>query len=175
MRCRLPRSAGLCLAVLALAAAAPTLQAQQPRARGGLWVEDASGRLRRWDPADADRAARSPGRAEARLTFLVETFARTAVGALAANDLSAERVARALAGAGARPAGVTVEPPRVEPEYEGPRLLARPGERRRVAGFRAVRVVEVATDRVDRVGLLVDLAVGAGATRVLEASTDGAR
>ncbi len=164
--------ARLGLAVLALAAAAPSLQAQQPGPRGGLWVEDASGRLRRWDPSDERRAAQGARPAGARLAFLVETFAPTATGALAANDLSAGRVLRALSGAGAPPGGVALEPAVVEPEYERPRVLARPGERRRLAGFRAVRVVEVRTERTDRVALLVDLAVGAGATRVLEAGVD---
>jgi hypothetical protein len=164
--------ARLGLAVLALAAAAPAVQAQQPGPRAGLWVEDASGRLRRWDPSDERRAAPAARPAGARLAFLVETFARTATGALAANDLAAERVARALSGAGAAPGGIAVEPAGLEPEYERPRLLARPGERRRLAGFRAVRVVEVRTERADRMALLVDLAVGAGATRVLEAGVD---
>jgi uncharacterized protein YggE len=164
--------ARLGLAVLALAAAAPSLKAQQPGPRAGLWVEDASGRLRRWDPSGERRAAQDARPAGARLAFLVETFARTATGALAANDLSAGRVLRALSGAGAPPGGVALEPPMVEPEYERPRVLARPGERRRLAGFRAVRVVEVRTERADRVALLVDLAVGAGATRVLEAGVD---
>ena len=49
------------------------------------------------------------------------------------------------------------------------------GERRRVVGFRAARVVEVRTERTERLGLLVDLAVGAGATRVLEAGPEGGR
>jgi uncharacterized protein YggE len=102
----------------------------------------------------------------------VESFAETATGALSANDLSIQSVVRAVSGLGVSRREILLEPAFVEPEYERLGPLAGPGTRSRIVGFRALQVLEIRTGRRDRIGLLVDFAIGAGATRVLDVRTD---
>ena len=156
------------LGLIVLLGAVSPAASQQPRSRGTLWVEDASGRLHRWEGRDVSSTHRTP---PAVVALAVESFAHSATGALSANELSMGNVLRAMGGYGVSPGEITLRPAFVETEYERPGPLDPVGRQARIAGFRAVRVLEICTERRDRVGLLVDLATGAGATRVLEVST----
>ena len=161
----------LFLVLLVSPFAAAAALAQQPRSAGGLWIEDASGQLHRWKHTSRSPRLQSHRVPPTRIVLVVESFAHTATGALSANDLSVGGVVRALSGLGISSRDVSLESAFVEPEYERPGPLTRPGTRPRIAGFRAQRVVEVRTERKDRIGLLLDFATGAGATRILEVST----
>ena len=157
--------------LLASLFATPAAFAQQPRSTGGLWIEDASGQMDRWKRTSHSPRLQSHRTSPARIVLAVESFAHTATGALSANALSVGRVIRALSGLGISSREVSLESAFVEPEYERTGPLTRLGARPRIAGFRALRVLEIRTERKDRIGLLLDFATGAGTTRILEVST----
>jgi hypothetical protein len=154
------------------------LEAQQPdHAAPGIWIAGADGQLRSVQPVHASmRATHSPARPAAapavRIVFAVENYARSATGAVAAGELAVARVAAALAAAGVSPADISAEAPYVQARQER-RLLAATWEPRRVHGYEAAHLVTVGVTRPGMVGLLIDLAVGAGATRVLAVESAG--
>jgi uncharacterized protein YggE len=101
-----------------------------------------------------------------RIDLVVERSATSATGARAAAELAARRVVRAVAGLGldireVRVAGTTLRP---EWEVEGPLRVNTIRQPPRPVGYRAYTAITVRTPDVDRVGLLVDMARGAGAT-----------
>jgi uncharacterized protein len=101
---------------------------------------------------------------EARLALAVESFAATARGAGQDNAQRMDRVIAALVGAGIPRADIQTLNYAIHPEYDH----SRPGqemERPRIRGYRATNQVVVQTRRLDEVGNLIDVALGAGANR----------
>lgn len=157
------------LLVLALSAAASPVGGQQTSSSTpGIWVADASGQLRAVQPQPGFASARQPASAaRLRVVLEVESFAQSASGALAANQLAATRVIRATSVLAGATEAFMVSPAVVEVEYARRPTLARSWERPRQAGFRAItQVVMEAPDR-QRLGLLLDAAMGAGASQVI--------
>ena len=166
----MPRLSSIPALVLAgLLGAAAGTAAQQPAepVEPGIWIADASGQLQRVEPArqsflrDEDRW---PGSVE--VVLAVETFSRTATGALSAAELAVRRVGSAISRTGVASSGTTSELAYLEPRLQE-RILAGSWEKPRQLGYDAAYVVTVRVDRT-AVGRVVDAAVGAGATRVLE-------
>lgn len=165
------RSLWLILLAASLTAPAHPLTAQHPPGSAeGLWIADASGELRRVQPSAGVRSASS--RAEAappaiRVVVEVESFAHSASGAVAANQLATRRVIGATTSiAGATGASI-LHPPAVEAELAHRSPLHDPRKPPRRVGFHArTQVLLEAPDR-RRLGLLLDAAVGAGATYIL--------
>ena len=151
-----------------LCTAAGTAAQQQPQpAEPGIWIAAPGGELQRVEPARRSflrDAERWPGSVEVVLT--VETFSRTATGALSAGELAVRRVGGAISRAGIASTGFSSEVAYVEPRLQQ-RILAGSWEKPRQLGYDAAYVVTVRVDRT-AVGRVVDAAVGAGATRVLE-------
>ena len=163
------------LLAAALVATAEPGAAQRPEAPlSGIWIADAAGELRRVEPAAGGLLrAPSPPPAPASMVVVlaVETFARSASGATAAAGLAVERVVRAVSGFGVSAREVTREPAVVRPRFEY-RLLAAAWEKPRLLGYDVAQVVSVRTSNADRVGLLIDLAIQAGAPRVLDVAAE---
>jgi uncharacterized protein YggE len=162
----------LLVAILtATAVVAPTAaEAQAPSGAGaGIWIAGPDGELRRARPVAEGIAVamREPAAVRStRIVFEVEHHARSAAGAVAGSELAAARVASALAAFGIARADIRTETAFVEPRRER-RLLAASWERSRVTHFEAGQLVTVDVRDPRRLGLLVDHALGAGATRVL--------
>lgn len=154
-------AARLLLSVLALAAAAPPAAAQN-----AFPHRDPSAGSDQWTGPDARLGS------DTRLLLAVESTASNATGALAANRLDTERVRHALAGL--RVPGTIIQPGEtfmeVDYERQGP-IAPRAGlwvQEPRVVGYRAVTVLVVHTSAPQRLGLLIDTAIGAGANRLLD-------
>lgn len=163
----------LTTAVLLMPAAALS---QQPISESGpgIWVGDATGQLRKVEPSssflrDPLRSAVPSG--SVRVVLAVESFAESATGALSAGQLAVSRVIAAGSRLGATAVDVDGEAFVVEPRYERPRILAGSWERPRVVGFQSIQLVALQLANSRRLGLLIDTAVGAGATRVLDVLT----
>jgi uncharacterized protein YggE len=155
-----------------------SLQAQQPSGAGpGIWIAGPDGRLRNVEPVHAPLAvAVGPGRPAAqapavRIVFEVEHHARSASGAMAGGELAVARIASALTAFGVIPADIEAEPAFVLPRRER-RLLAGSWEQPRITRYEAGHTVMVTVRDPTRVGLLIDRAVGAGATRVIAIETE---
>lgn len=99
----------------------------------------------------------------ARLTFAVETFAATAGEAGQENARVMERVVAALVAAGVPRGDIETSNFRVFPEYVHDQPTP---ATERIRGYRATNQVVLRTERLERVGELIDLALGAGANRV---------
>lgn len=99
----------------------------------------------------------------ARLSFAVESQARTAAAASGANADAMDAVVRALRGSGA--AGLRVETFGyvLRPDYSVP---SGPERTRQITGYTAINNVRVTLQDVAAVGRTIDLAIGAGANRV---------
>ena len=141
--------------------------AQQP-ADGqapGIWIADATGVLRQVQPP-SQTFLRNQAPGAVRLVLSVESFAQSATGALAAGQLAATRVRHAISGFAIAGDGFAVELAYVEPRYQH-RILAATWEKPRLLGFDAAYVITLQTTSSSNLGLLIDSAMGAGATRVI--------
>jgi uncharacterized protein YggE len=98
------------------------------------------------------------------VSFAVETTAPRAAEAAAENARRSAAVTSALRAALGSGATVTTTRYAIEPRYEA----ARPGESRepRITGYIVRNQVQVESGQVDRVGGLIDAAIGAGANRI---------
>jgi uncharacterized protein YggE len=162
-------------AVAALVAfAPPAATAQQPTGAGaGIWIAGPDGRLRNVEPVRAPlttsyapaRAA-VPAASGVRLVLEVEHHARSASGAVAGGEMAVGRVASALGAFGISPADISAEAAWVQPRRER-RLLAGSWEQPRIAHYESGHLVTVTVREPARIGLLIDHAMGAGATRVV--------
>jgi len=120
-------------------------------------------------PAPSEAQA-VPGPAEPafRVEIAVERTAGSATAALAAADLDSQRVAHALRRSGVRISSIQMLPAVIAAEYESPGVVAVTTIRddRRLIGYRAVIGLVVDLADADRAGLAIDLAHGAGASRI---------
>jgi uncharacterized protein YggE len=114
------------------------------------------------------QAVRGPAEPAFRVEIAVERTAGSATGALASADLDAQRVAHALRRSGVRISSIQMLPAVVTAEYEAPGVVAVTTIRddRRLVGYRAVIGLVVDLADADRAGLAIDLAHGAGASRI---------
>ncbi|MEJ2504097.1 MAG: SIMPL domain-containing protein [Gemmatimonadota bacterium] len=103
--------------------------------------------------------ARIPDRA--RIHLAVESPAETARQASEANARAMDAVLRAVRELGIDPGRIQTRRLELRPRYDRPRE----GEPR-IVGYTAVNQVQVRIDDLDRVGPVVDAAVGAGANQV---------
>lgn len=99
---------------------------------------------------------------EAQVVFAVETFAETARAAGEQNAVVMERVIAALVAAGVPRVSITTTNYSLHPEYVHDEQRQEP----RIRGYRASNQVSLRTPELERVGALVDVALGAGANRV---------
>lgn len=137
----------------------------------GIWIAGPDGRLRSVAPvpgtlratASSPASPRSPA---VRVVFEVEHVARSATGAISGSELAVARIAGALAAFGVSSADIETQPAFIQPRLER-RLLAASWEKRRITHYEAGHLVTVTIRDPGRVGLLIDRAVGAGATRVI--------
>jgi uncharacterized protein YggE len=165
-----PLLALLLAAGFAFADPAPAQQAPPPES--GIWIADSAGRLRPVVPADG--IAASPGAARPaapeplRVVVEVESTARSASGALAANQLAVARVIRATAALGGAAGGTVSGTPVVIGEPPRGSFLAR-SRTERPEWFRAVTQLEMEATDPRRLGALLDAAMAAGATQVVSA------
>ncbi len=141
----------------ALTAAVPAAAQQQGArpASGMIWIEM---------PREARQAP-----AATRLDLAVESFATSANGAISASSLAVQRVMRVLASTGVPTQEIESRGTAIFPEYAHREIVptapfgrAQP----RVVGYRAVHRITVRVDRAANLGLLIDLARGAGAELV---------
>lgn len=108
---------------------------------------------------------RAPDRAVAMLA--VESEGETAQAASQQNAQRMEAVIAALRNLGIQGEAVRTTSYQLIPEY----VPAQRGETgRRIAGYRALNMVEVRVDSLPRLGAIVDAAIGAGANRVANLS-----
>jgi len=160
---------------LSWSAGAAGAHAQQVADPGepGIWIADADGSLRHVPPVSRSvlRPVQSNGAAPLQLVFTVESFAQSATGALAAAQLAITRVRHAVGATGVGAAEDEPELAYVEPRYER-KLLAGTWEKPRRLGFDAAYLVTVRVGDPARTGLLVDAAMGAGATGVLSVASE---
>lgn len=99
---------------------------------------------------------------EARIQLAVETMAATAREAGRENARVMERVIRALVAAGVPREAIETRSYSLFPEY-----VHEEGQREpRIRGYRAVNQVVLETPQMERVGELIDVALGAGANRL---------
>jgi len=112
-------------------------------------------------------APEAPG--STRIDLAVEMTATTATGARSATELAVRRVVAALSGSGIPVQEIRTQASFLIPEYEPGGVVAVTTIRndRRITGYRAVTGITVHAADARHVGLLVDLAHGAGANRVL--------
>lgn len=107
---------------------------------------------------------------QAQISFAVETFAPTARAASERNARIMEQVIRALVAAGVPRDAIDTRNFSVFPEYTEPRPEPLPradsASGPRIRGYRVNNTVVLETPRLDRVGQLIDVALGAGANRV---------
>ncbi len=101
---------------------------------------------------------------QATADFAVETMAANAQEAAAENAQRMERVIAALVRAGVPRERIETRDYNVFPDYDQ-RVMEQGGEPR-VRGYRVMNTVSATTHDVDRVGALIDAALGAGANRV---------
>jgi uncharacterized protein YggE len=97
----------------------------------------------------------------AEIIFSVETVGTTAQQAGQENARVMQRVIAAVSAAGVPRDSVVTRGYSVNPEY----AEARGGEPPRIRGYRASNQVVVKAPRIDQVGALIDVALGAGANR----------
>jgi uncharacterized protein YggE len=111
----------------------------------------------------------------ARLELAVERTATSATAALAAAEIDAQRVVRALAASGLPVSAVRPLPAVVTAEFEERGVIAVNTIRddRRLRGYRAVIGLVVDLPEARTAGLLLDLAHGAGATRAVAITGNG--
>ncbi|HEX6938906.1 MAG TPA: SIMPL domain-containing protein [Longimicrobiales bacterium] len=114
--------------------------------------------------AAVGRVTREPDQAE--LSLAVESFAATAREAAAANAGKMDALLAALRRLGLDEEDVETVSYSLHPEYDySPGEPRRQGEQRLV-GYRAINMVRVTIDEIERVGEVIDAAVAAGADRV---------
>lgn len=101
---------------------------------------------------------------QATADFAVETMAANAQEAAAENAQRMERVIAALVRAGVPRERIETRDYNVFPDYDQ-RPMEQGGEPR-VRGYRVMNTVSATTYEVDRVGSIIDAALGAGANRV---------
>ena len=100
---------------------------------------------------------------EARIELAVETQAPTARAAGDQNARAMERVITALVRAGVPRGEIETRGYSVYPDYRDPR----PGDTvPQIRSYRAANTVSARTEQLDRVGALIDVALGAGANRL---------
>lgn len=146
------RSVPLLLLSAALACAAPTVAQEVPRTSLVARTIRVSG---------VGEVRAKPD--EARIELAVETQAPTARAAGEENARIAERVIAALVRAGVPRGEIETRGYSLFPDYREPR----PDDTDPVIrGYRAANMVSVRTERLDRVGALIDVALGAGANRL---------
>jgi uncharacterized protein len=143
-------AAGLAAAALGALAAAPAGAQQQAAVRDQSIRVTGTGEAR----AKPDQAVAD---------FAVETTAPTAQAAAAENAQLMERVIAALVRAGVPRDRIETRDYNVFPDYD-PRPMET-GEPR-VRGYRVMNTVAVTMHEIDRVGAVIDAALGAGANRV---------
>jgi uncharacterized protein YggE len=124
-------------------------------------------------PALQPRADAAP---VVQLDLAVEGVASTATGARSAAELAARRVVQVLTTSGIPVQEVRLLDSYLIPEYVDPGVVPITTIRhdRRIAAYRSVTGITVTTADPRYVGLLVDLAQGAGANRVLGVHLPGA-
>lgn len=141
--------AGWAMALAATAmTAAPAARAQAPEARERAIVVSASGDVQV-----------TPDAAE--IVLAVESVGTTAKEAGQSNAQLMQRVIAAVAAAGVPRDSVVTRDYSIHPEYAD----SKAGEPPRIRGYRASNQVVVKAPSVDRVGSLIDVALGAGANR----------
>lgn len=155
----------------------PATAQQRAGPSDGIWIADASGELRRVRPSGGIRSAASGREAPAprgvRVVVGVESFAHSASGAVAANQLATRRVIGATASiAGATGASI-LHPTTVEVELAPRSPLHDPRKPPRRVGFQARTQVLLEVPDPRRLGLLLDAAIGAGATYILSVDSGG--
>ncbi|CAN5643537.1 hypothetical protein BH23GEM6_BH23GEM6_19350 [soil metagenome] len=155
-----------------------SLLSQQQRgeeAPAGIWIAGADGRLRSVQPVRGTAIPLTRARAHqpsaVQVVFFVEHYARSASGAVGGAALAVSRVADALTALGIAPGDIASETAFVQPRYER-RLLAGSWEPRRVQGYEAANLVTVTIDRRRALGMVIDHAMGAGATRVVSVNRE---
>jgi uncharacterized protein YggE len=99
---------------------------------------------------------------QARISFAVETFAASARAAGEENARTMERVMAALVAAGVPRRDLETQNYSVFPEY----VHDEQGREPRIRGYRVSNQVMLTTRELDRVGQLIDVALGAGANRM---------
>lgn len=98
----------------------------------------------------------------------VESEAQSADAAAAANAERMERLLQALRRAGVRDRNIRTVSYELRPEYTRP--TERTDQPPRIAGYRAVNMVQVTVDTVARLGGVIDAAIANGANRVANIS-----
>lgn len=99
---------------------------------------------------------------QAQISFAVETFAPSARAAGEENARTMERVMAALVAAGVPRRDLETQNYSVFPEY----VHGEQGREPRIRGYRVSNQVLLTTRELDRVGPLIDVALGAGANRM---------
>jgi hypothetical protein len=174
MRLRSLPAALLTLAVSASMIPGSGAAQAAPTEDRGIWIADAGGNLRAVAPASSSflRSRQGLGAGSVRLVLSVETFAESATGAVSAGQLAVARVRRAVGASGVTVADVSSELAYVEPRYQF-RVLRATWEKPRRLGFDAAHVITLSAASEARLGHVIDAAMGAGATRVLDVQTPG--
>ncbi|HEY8552407.1 MAG TPA: SIMPL domain-containing protein [Thermaerobacter sp.] len=123
----------------------------------------------RWEPTARTVTVTATGTAErppdqALLSLAVESTGRTAQAASQANAEKMEALVSALRRAGIPGDRIRTTSYQLHPEYATPR----PGSDREpeITGYRAMNMVQVEIDQIDRVGAVIDAAIGTGANRI---------
>jgi uncharacterized protein YggE len=174
MSARTLPSSLLGLALAAALAATPAAGQQADPGQPGIWIADRSGTLREVAPATRSfLRSQELGPDAVRLVLSVETFAGSATGALSAGRLAVTRVRQAVAASGVAVGGITSEVAYVEPRYRH-RILAATWEKPQRLGFDAAHVITLSAGSSARLGRVIDAAMGAGATRVIEVVPEAA-
>lgn len=101
---------------------------------------------------------------QALLSLAVESTGRTAQTASQANAEKMEALVSALRRAGIPGDRIRTTSYQLHPEYATPR----PGSDHEpeITGYRAMNMVQVEIDQIDRVGAVIDAAIGTGANRI---------
>lgn len=160
-------------ASLAIATGA-SAQGDAAQGRPGIWIASAAGGLREVQPiARSFLQTQDASTGPVQLVLAVETFAQSAHGALSAAQLAVTRVRSALGASGIALSGISSEVAYVEPRLRH-RILAGSWEQPRRLGYDAGYLVTVRGASPHELGMAVDVAVGAGATRVLSLGPDAA-
>jgi uncharacterized protein len=98
----------------------------------------------------------------------VESEAREARAAADANAARMTELMAALRRAGVHPRNIRTVSYELRPEYE--RQVEQRSEPPRIAGYRAINMVQVTVDTVSAMGRVIDAAIGSGANRVTNIS-----
>lgn len=160
------------LVSLAVATSA-SAQGDADNGQPGIWIASAAGELREVQPVTRSFLQDQDGADPVQVVFAVETFAQSAHGALSAAQLAVTRVRGALASTGIAMSGITSEVAYVEPRIQH-RILPGSWEKPRRLGYDAGYLVTVRGANSRELGMAVDVAMGAGATRVLSLGADAA-